>query len=538
MNRDESRATRSGLTAEADSINGDQSEESSPLATRSSTTSKVQSGLVGLCTVLLCPAIVFGLFGLESLRKFPSSGHSVNAEAGLPVVPAGVNFGGWLCLEDWFYSGEHGNSVMTLVQSGQGACLPPDLPHLLEPWPSEGFLTQRLNQSQGWEKTADIFLAHRHSYIGESDLQDLQKLGIKYIRVPLTWAAFADALAPVDKGVYGSHNPDEDTVIVPDPFYVTLAAFATVPRNWLKELLHRCADHDLQILWDLHAFPGGAADGTYNGVWPSPPEFWMQNVNIGDRSIALADTGLWVAQALINWVEGLDDKARGAVYGVSLMNEPAHMAASDADQGKAFIKSEQQVLDWLASSADMFRKSKLPSQNKKLFVQVIETAFKDFDETVIPWYNDKFSKSEQQSWAVMDRHWYIAWYDKCQIRTVPGGGAMCDDSLEDIKTLLQGCANSFAEDFAKKFDGQKASSEFSVGTYSEATLACNDREVLKAFLEVEVKTFDSNGIMPFFWTWRMPYGKVFEPGWSLKALAGLETSSAEQCFPLPSTSIV
>ena len=53
---------------------------------------------------------------------------------------------------------------------------------------------------------------------------------------------------------------------VPDPFYVDRAAFATIPRDWLSEFLVRCSRHGIRVLFDLHAFPGGSSQGTYNGV--------------------------------------------------------------------------------------------------------------------------------------------------------------------------------------------------------------------------------------------------------------------------------
>jgi len=444
--------------------------------------------------------------------------------------------GGWLCLEDWFYSGSGGRYVMTHQPAGQGACLPPALPRAPEPWPSEGILTKRLNDSEGADAAAAALAAHRHSFISNSDLENIAELGIQKVRLPLTWAAFADALKPIDAGVYGAHDPDKDTVIVPDPFYAGTTAWATIPRNWLKEFLHRAADNHLQILFDLHAFPAGSSDGTYSGVWPAKPMFWTEKSSIGNRSVALSETGLWVAKALISWLEALDERALSAVAGVSLMNEPAHMAATDAkDPAKAFA-SESDVLAWLEASSQLFRASSLPGRGKRLYMQIIETAFKDFDGTVIPWFNRVFSAQEQSSWAVIDRHWYIAWNPVCDGRTQDGGGYLCDQPLDEVRSTARTCVRNFTEDFAKKFHGLKATSEFSVGTYQDAWFACNDKSTLGIFLEEQISAFGDAGIEPFFWSWRMPYGPVFEPGWSLKRLAGFEDHPpAEQCLQPPSS---
>lgn len=450
----------------------------------------------------------------------------------LPAPLAGVNLGGWLCLEDWFFSGDSGRFVSTTQPDGQGSCLPPLVRQLTEKWPSEGVLTQRLNQSRGMQDTIAAFEAHRHSFVGEEDLQAIASLGIQTIRVPLTWAAFADALAPIDKAIYGSHDPDKDTFIVPDPFYSTLAAFATVPRSWLAVFLHRADSHGLQVLFDLHAFPGGSADGTYNGVWPSPPAFWNHSSNIGNRSILLTDAGLWVCQGMVQWLESLDKTALRAVAGVTVMNEPAHMAAIDANAGKPFA-DEAVVLKWLSAASDIFRQSKLPSMGKKLYMQLIGTAFKDFDHTAVPWFLSTFTDAERNQWAVADYHFYTAWSGRsCDGRTATGGGFYCDQPLDEIRTLLRGCVKPVAQDMYQKFgNGLKAMTEFSIGTFSDAVLACNDQKVLRVFLEEQLNAFNSVGIEPFFWTWRMPFGPTFENGWSLRYISGLEkTRNPHPCL--------
>jgi len=68
----------------------------------------------------------------------------------------------------------------------------------------------------------------------------------------------------------------------------------------------------------------------------------------------------------------------------------------------------------------------------------------------------------------------------------------------------------------------KACSEFSCGTFEDAMLGCNDQEVLRTFLDAQLEVFAKYDIIPFFWTWRMPYGKTYERQWSLKMLANME----------------
>jgi aryl-phospho-beta-D-glucosidase BglC (GH1 family) len=408
--------------------------------------------------------------------------------------------------------------VMTEGTDGQGACFPPAVAALNAPWPSEGNLTQRLVTLKGKDFAAKAFEAHRHQFITEDDLSAMASLNLQVIRVPLTWAAFADALAPLDKGAYGSHNPEYETRIVPDPFYNETSMFATVPRQWLAGFFRRAAAHGLQVLIDLHAFPGGSAQGTYNGIWPQDPVFWNKTAKLGNGSVPLKQIGLWITEALVKWVEGLDKEAQDAVAGITMMNEPAHMAA--------FVNfaKETDVLDWLAASANQFRNSTLPALGKKLYVQVIGTAFKDFDGTVLPWFFDLFSQEDRSTWAVMDQHWYTAWDNGgCDGKLSADGGFRCDDPIENITRKLRSCAGSFASGLHQNYgSGLTAVTEFSVGTSEKARYACTDRHVLKVFFQEQVRAFNQFGIQPFFWTWRMPFGLVFEPGWSLRWLAGLE----------------
>ncbi|CAE7444045.1 exgA [Symbiodinium natans] len=448
----------------------------------------------------------------------------------LPRPLTGVNLGGWLCLEDWFFSGPSGRDVMSMTPAGQGACLPPLVSHLTTTWPSEGLLTQRLVESKGPEFASSALQSHRREFISNSDLDDIAGLGMRRVRLPLTWAAFADALTPIDAAVYGGHNADHDTAIVPDPFYNHLAAFATVPRAWLADFFRRAGERKLGIVLDLHAFPGGSSNGTYNGIWPSPPAFWQQQSAIGNRSVLLTDAGILIVERMISWLESLDSTALDAVTGVSLMNEPAHMAAIDRKSGTPWV-TESQVLSWLTETADRFRKSKLPGLGKKLYVQLIETAFDDFDGTVVPWFKRTFTKDERRRWVVADLHNYVAWsYGSCDGRLLEGGGWLCDASEEEQRKRLRSCVSPWAKSFQQRFgDGLMAVSEFSVGTYSMARLACDDPAVTRLFLDEQLLAFAGQGIEPFFWTWRMPYGPVFEGGWSLKHFANLEPRPSHPC---------
>jgi len=109
--------------------------------------------------------------------------------------------------------------------------------------------------------------------------------------------------------------------------------------------------------------------------------------------------------------------------GITLLNEPGHRTVADMSSGKPFTMSEEQVMDWVRKAADAFRQSALPGKGLKLYVNMVESAFDNFWETVPGWCSQAFTQQERHSWAVFVIRWYSAWGgDKCSGRTVPGGG--------------------------------------------------------------------------------------------------------------------
>jgi len=298
----------------------------------------------------------------------------------------------------------------------------------------------------------------------------------------------------------------------------------TVPRAWLEDFVRRAGEQGLRVILDLHSMPGGSSDGTYNGVWPNKPAFWTASSNVGDTSVPLRTLGLWVIAALIGWVESLGDTAQSAVSGITVMNEPAHMAVHMG------FASEVSVLRWLESAAELFRRSSLPGLGVKLYVNMIETAFVDFWGAVGPWWHRTFDEVERNSWAVFDVHWYTAWDGgRCDGRVLAGGGYVCDEPLEEVRKLLRGCAAGFAKVLTTHIQGLKSCSEFSVGTFSDSVIACNDKKLLRTFLKEQISVFEEWKVEPFFWTWRMPYGPSFQMGWSLKHLLGHEDPPQHPC---------
>jgi hypothetical protein len=311
----------------------------------------------------------------------------------------------------------------------------------------------------------------------------------------------------------------------------------TIPHNFLLNILEWAGKNNLQVLWDLHAFMGGSSNGTYSGVWPERPVFWTSNFAFGNTSQSLFEAGLWIAGALIAWVEKLDQLHLNATLGVSLMNEPAHLSV-----GRNWAQ-ENQVLDWLSKAGDLFRRSSLPGKGVKLYVNIVDTAFHNwgagFREVVPPWWRLTFSAEERRSWAVIDGHKYWAWDAQCAGCT--GGGSLCawecDSDLSWVQNKVRGCIDRWVDDFAAMFpDGLKAVSEFSAGTFRDGSMACTNSKVTHMYLLEQLEAFQAKALQPFFWTWRMPYGHPFEAGWSLKFLTGLEDPTPAYRCGAPLTS--
>ena len=155
------------------------------------------------------------------------------------------------------------------------------------------------------------------------------------------------------------HAPAKETALVPDPFYPDIAAFATIPRAELASFLRHAARNGATVILDIHAFPGGSQQGTYNGIWPNRPAFWTENSKVGNP-VPLTEVGRWIVQALIQWAETLDPEAKKGIKGLTLMNEPAHFNAW------THFAQEDDVLSWLSEAADDFRKSMLPAYGLQL----------------------------------------------------------------------------------------------------------------------------------------------------------------------------
>ena len=68
------------------------------------------------------------------------------------------------------------------------------------------------------------------------------------------------------------------------------------PISAVEQILETAADFGIEVLLDVHAFPGGSSAGTFNGVWPLNPRFWSAYAKDNFKTIA---TRLFSKNALI-----------------------------------------------------------------------------------------------------------------------------------------------------------------------------------------------------------------------------------------------
>lgn len=444
-----------------------------------------------------------------------------------PGIMFGVNLGGWLCLEAWVFSEEFGVSVATHHgELGQGHSLPPSAAEPIERligtpvWSSEGKLTWHMNHTIGPDATAAVLEAHRTTFVTSQDFVEMASAGVRAVRVPLTWTLFADALAPLSD-VYKGVN--ERTTIVPDPFYSEEVAFATIPRAWLAEKIREAGAAGLKVTLDMHNSPGGAQDGAYNGVFPLRPAFWANHSRVG-RPVRLTEVGLWIVDALIRWVEvDLDAEARRAIHAFQFMNEPAFMNTAPpfarVYHPFAGFAREQDVLDWMDNATSRFRASSLPQAGIKVLVHLDETAFENYSTVVPAWFERTFAPPERASWVVLSHQYYAAYNPKCNSEPGTEGGFACSDPVEEARLVMRGCLRAVDNATIGHLSEwpQRAIAEFSLGTANHVAQQCFSRELLTVFLQEQLEAFaDLGGTEAYFWSWKMPAGPCFEPGWSLQ----------------------
>ncbi len=190
-----------------------------------------------------------------------------------PVIKLrGVNLGNYFLLEPWM-----------LLGSGAPASIPDD-------WTIRSILSQRF----GDVSMQSLITSYQNTYIQEEDLNNLFRMGINFVRLPLYYRNIRDLNAK------GSWVPG-------------LYDFSAVDK-----ILDMCADRGMYVLLDLHGAPGSQSTSFHTGRQSakSPSAgFYHQLFNPANKVYRQRTAELW--RAIANHY-----KKNTVVLGYDLINEP------------------------------------------------------------------------------------------------------------------------------------------------------------------------------------------------------------------------
>jgi hypothetical protein len=140
------------------------------------------------------------LGGINSSGLIFSPSDVKTLSTNLPM-PDGVNVGSWLSLEDYFFAGQSAIEVATPDDGTAAVCLPPlHTGSSTGPtWHAETDLLQSLAAETTLGHALRVFHAHRNSFLDfDEDLVVLKQLGIRSIRVPISWCLTDEDPATID----------------------------------------------------------------------------------------------------------------------------------------------------------------------------------------------------------------------------------------------------------------------------------------------------------------------------------------------------
>lgn len=510
-------------------------------------------------------------------------------------VPYGVNLGGWFVLEDWFYSksaGDHVGHHVNTDDPGYDAtakCLKTEtfvaeVATMLSITQDEANQLSRprfgcecdlvnllLQAGISEERIVELFWGHRRRYIRPVDFARIRALGIRRVRLPLTWCLSYDTPYVIRGRDW--HGQDTSTVVRPgthvveDPFTNDPAfdpacmacptdKWISIPIRVVESILETAASYGIEVLLDIHAYPGGSAAGTFAGVWPLNPRFWTVH---REENLRIMMTRLY------DWMESLastNPAAYRALYGVTPLNEPAHMrglielygmSSYDLRGHPTWAKAvtTQEVLKTLGVSVEEFRKRKgLVESRKQLVMNIIETAFpalfggevsrgvfgasqsnkKGIEavyEEIAIWWKETTTVLERESWAVLDIHNYIAWNgDVHKFREVKNDA--------EFQGLVTEMSTPFFVNLRQRLDMPKpqrlACSEYSASTNRDTLLSITSgvgprplsfpgfscQRVRDLFLLSQHKEAETQGIEMWFWTYHIRNNVNYQGEWSLQ----------------------
>ena len=210
----------------------------------------------------------------------------------------------------------------------QGVVLPPVLADGFgQNWFGEGDLVYKVVEGFGEDFAIDAIVQHRNTYITDIDIKDMIENHVTSIRLPVGWWAFT------------SESKSSFEKVITDPAHEKMK-FVTITNKFLRETIERFVDAGLDVLLDVHAFPGGSSQGSYSGIFPEEPMFWKDE--------GLQSSGLTIVQNLCDFYNTLDKDIKQGVTGITIMNEPAHGLSNE---------ESLTMQSWLPKAIDIYRQN-------------------------------------------------------------------------------------------------------------------------------------------------------------------------------------
>ena len=434
-------------------------------------------------------------------------------------------------------------------------------------WSSEGDLGAKLVSQKGESVARAAFTAHRRTFITDSDLTAIKRSGLTHVRVPITWAMFAED-EEFERG--------EELVVV-DPMYRD-RMFIQASREDLREMVKKVKTNDLRVVLALKGMPGGASNDEGDGAWPHEASFFREfskvlsaeetqeeeeeeermkssnestnrkllfggassgsssSSNMGStdggnkklvKAKTVAKTGETATANFLNWLANLDDDLKSTVVGVSLIDAPT---AKDPKQRAA-------ALTWLERTSQMYRdiivdpiveargavnKSGKNNNNKKqekgeeaslpfLHVTMSPTMGIDVDE-MAKWMRKTFTTDERSTWAALDvQHAFPRGVGACVGGPSRGCAFSCSDSVEQVARSIGDASDSFARELRSAASEHGvphvAVSEWSLRADEEGQCP-NAGQFLDAAFSQQVRAHRASNVRGYFWRWKSAFDNI------------------------------
>jgi hypothetical protein len=375
-------------------------------------------------------------------------------------------------------------------------------------WTSEGDLGAKLVSQKGESVARAAFTAHRRTFITDSDLTAIKRSGLTHVRVPITWAMFAED-EEFERG--------EELIIV-DPMYKD-RMFIQASGEDLTDMVKKVKKNDLKVVLALKGMPGGASNDEGDGAWPHEASFFREfskltnfdnqdsnereqqqqtesssvggtkkevksssNSNSNNRKLLfggasgassstsndnnsaannkkierakkVAEMGETATGNFLKWLAGLDEGLKSTIVGISLIDAPT---AKDPKQRAA-------ALIWLEKTSQMFREiivepivsMRMESGNKNnkhetslpfLHITMSQTMGIDIDE-MAKWMRKTFTTDERSTWAALDvQHAFPRGVGACVGGSSRGCAFDCNDSVDQVARSIGDASDSFAKE--------------------------------------------------------------------------------------------